>query len=284
MRVLVLGKAKTGTTLLTKTIQKNIPKAKLIQEPKSYDKLRNHKYIDSNNLVCKIIFEHWKNEKKILSNIVTNKNTIKFDKIVAVVRDPRDEFISRLCYFSKPYFQRNGFDSLKLKIWIDCVREKEKHPATKTVIQLISEMNEIFNINFFKHIRIVNSFFQFENNHSSYIHTIKYEDLVDNKLNEIEKHLTFNLHNKDTTSNVIQLTLRSGSYNNWKEFFTTTDLRFLKSYFKKNFYYDLDEWDLDRKVELDSKFYSQYIERISTPKDSKMNKAIKSYLSKILNE
>lgn len=282
MQVLVIGKAKTGTSVLSKTIQANLPNGTLIQEPKSIANIVDHKNYGSENCVTKIIYEHWKKNADNRRELLRNQSEVKFDKVVCIIRDPRDEFVSRLFYYAKPYFDRNGFDQNILDKWLKAIIKKEENPQTVTVIQLIHEMNSLFNINFFNNMKVLNTFFLFLKNNQKFVTTIRYEDFIDGKLEGLENALGFKLNQKvRDDEKVIKLTKRSAQYGNWRSFLTPTDVQLLKSKFKPNSFYKYDEWDLSPKEKLNPDHFSKYVAGICSPAASNKKSVVKSLTDRL---
>ena len=117
LNVLVMGPAKTGTTVISKTIQHSLPGAQYHLEPKRALFFERGAHLRSkSSQVVKIIFEHWAQAPRLRSAIVHNELSLKFDKLVAIVRDPRDELLSRMMYVIHPHIMRKGYSAEVLDI------------------------------------------------------------------------------------------------------------------------------------------------------------------------
>jgi hypothetical protein len=78
---LVIGRAKSGTTVISKNIQNSIPYAKYHSEPKSRAFFDDGSHLSCPNpKVIKIIFEHWDEFPPDRISIVRNETNIDFHK------------------------------------------------------------------------------------------------------------------------------------------------------------------------------------------------------------
>jgi len=92
MNVLVIGRAKTGTTVISKAIQKSLPSACYHLEPKSICFFEHGAHLEEENAkVVKIIFEHWIESRRLRDAFMYNETRLKFDRVIAIRRDLRDE-------------------------------------------------------------------------------------------------------------------------------------------------------------------------------------------------
>ena len=107
MNVLVVGKAKTGTTVISKAIHQALPGARYHLEPKAASYFEEHGGGGGSDIV-KIIFEHWGGRPADRDALVDNRLAMRFDRRVFIVRDPRDEAISRLLYLAYPWMAKHG--------------------------------------------------------------------------------------------------------------------------------------------------------------------------------
>jgi hypothetical protein len=130
MNVLVIGLAKTGTTIISKTIEKSISgDIEYHLEPKTIIFFEQEKFnYSKKSHVVKIIFEHWNLMPYMRSAICHNESLLKFDKIVCIERDIRDEIISRFMYKILPFSKKNIVTNEQIKIWTEWLKIKEINP------------------------------------------------------------------------------------------------------------------------------------------------------------
>jgi hypothetical protein len=268
MNILVIGKAKTGTTVISKTIQKSIPgPTEYHLEPKKVSFFEQEYFTNSGcSQVVKIIFEHWSNTPRMRNAIIHNEAELKFDKVICIVRDLRDEIISRLMYLIYPYKQEHDLKPEQIAAWIAILEKKERSPRSIAFIKLFAEFEKIFKVSFHGQLNysIMQSkiYYDFIQGPAKNSYLIKYEDFVTGKLQLLEKYLGFPIAN-DQTVDGLERTKRSATFNNWKQVFTSEDVEFLKpqlSPILEQFgYWD---WELEAGSKLESEHYSEYIKRI----------------------
>ncbi len=172
-------------------------------------------------------------------------SSFKIDKIIYIIRDPRDVVISGLHYFSflpKLLTKKEGLliSSILKKTSSRLVSRKEKK---RQMIQAVLYGND--NLNLWLKLSWYNHYLPYQANK---IHFVKYEDLIDDPKIESEKILTYlgissnENHIKQSIvkqsfqkrkfnpSNNKQLDklLREGVYGNWKKELTETEIALFK--------------------------------------------------------
>lgn len=272
MNILVIGKAKTGTSIVSKAIQNSIIPCDYHLEPKDGKFFFDPKNSQTKkNQVIKIIFEHWNSAHHLRAAIINNQTDIKFSRKIIIVRDPRDEMISRLMYRVYGYVKRNyikeeKFDFSILEKWKKILIEKEENPSKYSFLRIFEKSNEIFENKQRKwsdHLLLMYS--EFIKNAPRDCYILKYEDFIQNKIIDLVNYLDFDIVNKvDEKEALIQRTKRSASHGNWKEYFTEEDV----FYFRKSINHLLMEmgyfdWELQPKKKLDSSIYSEYVDRLA---------------------
>jgi len=265
--VLVIGKAKTGTTYLSKLLQNSISESVLIFEPKDYEAFlpRSDSAIQPRNVVTKIIFEHLDSKPNLRLALMANELPFSFDKKILLLRDPRDELISRLLYIIKPLKDHGSLSAPKLDKWLEVIRRKEESPSSLSIMEMIRNLDSIFGtqfmLTFLKHLDDYTAFFQ---NKAKHVYAYRYEDLVDRKVSGLEEYLGFSLNFDLERDAQIQRTLRSGTYGNWKRIFTASDIDELSE--RMGPFIELigyDDWELTPVDSLDSPEFSGYVQTLS---------------------
>ena len=268
MNILIIGKAKTGTTVISKTIQKSIAgPTQYYLEPQKIGFFEQEHFAQSDcSHVVKIIFEHWSNTPRMRNAIIHNEAVLKFDKVICIVRDLRDEIISRLMYLIYSYKENYDLNPEQTAAWIKILEEKEKSPKSIAFIELFQEFEEIFQVSFKGELNhsIIQSkiYYDFIQGPAQNSYLIKYEDFVADKLQPLEDYLGFPVSHDRTVDN-LERTRRSATFNNWKTVFTPKDIEFLKpklSLILEKFGY-LD-WELEESDKLESEHYSGYVNRL----------------------
>lgn len=269
MNVLIMGRAKTGTTVISKTIQNSLPGTTHYSlEPKNIGFFYQPEHFpDTDHQVVKIIFEHWDTAPRCRMGLIHNESPLSFDKQVCIVRDPRDELLSRLMYFIKPWKDANGLVEEKNQRWFAALEKKEQDPGSASFFDMVSTLDSIYNSNMRAAVlneKIVQHYYRVLDNIQQPVHILKYEDFMRGNLSELENYLGFKLsNNRDVGS--LGRTRRSESFNNWKQFYTPADIDLLKpvysSILEKMGY---DDWNLEQADSLNPENFSRYAERLAT--------------------
>ncbi|NJO15178.1 MAG: hypothetical protein HC877_05360 [Thioploca sp.] len=276
MNILVIGKAKTGTTVISKTIQKSISgPTQYHLEPKRIGFFEQEHFAKSDcSHIVKIIFEHWSNTPRMRNAIIHNEAVLKFDKVICIVRDLRDEIISRLMYLIYPYQFEYHLKAEQVAAWLDILEKKEKSPQSIAFVELFAEFEKIFKVSFSGELNhsIMQSkiYYDFIQGPAKNSYRIKYEDFITGKLQLLEEYFGFSV-SSDRTVDDLERTKRSVTFNNWKKIFTAEDVEFFKpklSLILEKFGY-LD-WELEESDKLESEHYSGYVKHLLNPNPNKI--------------
>lgn len=260
MNILVIGKGKTGTTIISKSIQLSIPDSIYYLEPKRIGFFLNREHFDRVNVV-KIIYEHWDNTPYLRDAIVHNELTLKFDKVVAIVRDVRDEAISRLFYIAHPLAQR-GVDDKDMARWLEVLKAKERDPRGVSFLDMMNKLNGIFGTRVTPRAPRDEQYLDFLDRHAARLSVIKYEDFIEDRLADLESYLGFEV-GEDRHVGEYQWTRRSAAYNNWKRFFTDHDVERLRDLYDPLLArWGYTDWALDENPVLKPQECSEYVRRI----------------------
>jgi hypothetical protein len=270
MNILVIGKGKTGTTVISKTIQKSILGNTVYHlEPKNIGFFEQPQFVQPNDTshIVKMIFEHWATKPRMRNAILHNEAVLKFHKVVCIVRDLRDEMISRLFYLIYPYKESNQLTDEQTEAWLKLLKQKEEFPQSVSFVELFKEFERIFGVSFERQRDIIiqqsNQYFHFIQNTKRDIHVLKYEDFISRELTTLQDYLGFQLSDDQSVGDLLGRTKRSASFNNWKKVFTEEDVDFFKpkiASLLENFGYT--DWELDECNALDSEHYSNYVKRL----------------------
>lgn len=270
MNVLVVGKAKTGTTAVSKAIEQAVrahygEECSYHLEPKDVRFFVCGDWDESRSRVVKIIYEHWNDRPRTRNALVFNELPMKFDKKICIVRDPRDEIISRMMYIAFPWVEKNGFDEKKISAWCCRLKEKEDNPHKITMQCLSENVKKLFGADLLCELK------QSTSNYSHFIaglpkdaFVLRYEDFVVGDKSALENYIGLQVPD-DFRLDGLERTRRSARAGNWKEFFLEDDLELFRkelgSEIEKLGY---DDWKLCPKKKLDSAIYSEYVSRLAT--------------------
>jgi hypothetical protein len=260
MNILVIGKGKTGTTILSKSIQLSVSGAAYHLEPKSIGFFLNRDHSSRENIV-KVIYEHWDKTPRLREAIVYNELPLKFDKVVAIIRDLRDEVISRLFYIVVGLVQR-GVETRDMDEWLAIIKHKEKHPQSLSFLEMMRELNRIFGTKVTPLAPRDQRYPKFLDRHAAKMYVVKYEDFIEDRLDGLESYLGFELSNERHVGE-FHWTKRSGTYNNWKRFFTNSDVEELRDLYEPILSpWGYTDWALDAHATLNPEECSGYVQRL----------------------
>lgn len=261
--ILVIGPAKTGTTIISKTIQHSISNAGFHLEPKEILFFEDQALASSPSpQVVKIIFEHWNNRPRMRNAIVHNETRLRFDKVIGIRRDPRDELISRLLYIVLPYTVARGYDDKFVKAWIDLWRIKEQNPEKISIKSLIAAYNRLTNTDFLVYLEGAQKYPSFLNAHKKRIHSISYESFIQGNNYELEKHLGFDL-TQERSVDEFDRTTRSCASDNWKRYFLPEDVEYFKDILGDSLItMSYTDWSLTPVKSLNPEHCSNYLARL----------------------
>ncbi|MDG4550139.1 MAG: SEC-C metal-binding domain-containing protein [Candidatus Contendobacter sp.] len=263
MQVLVVGASKTGTTVVSKSIQYSIPKAYYYMEPRTISEVENLSN-SKQSLVVKILYSQWRRRLNLFNAIALSEIEFKPNFKVAIVRDPRDTVISKMMY--RPYnFIINGATRDQVDRWLDCVRRKESAPESLSVMRMFEEMSTIFiaKRELKEAIEDEVNYLDWVSSHKENFFVLRYEDFVADNVSSLEDYLGIKLSiSRDVGPyERVQRTRKSG---NWKTLMLPDDIDFIRNNFGPMLErHGYDDWCLSEKSELDPVHGTQYIQRIA---------------------
>ncbi len=141
-RVLVLGRPKSGTTAIAKTIHNTLGLERFGMEPNTLDELPQ----GVGGIVVKILFNSWSGRLDDLRALIDGRAGFDLTHIVCIVRDPRDEFISSLHYAAYDFFFYHDLPPSIREEWIDVFRQKERWPDAVSVDDMCRMLEERFGV------------------------------------------------------------------------------------------------------------------------------------------
>lgn len=265
MQVLVVGRAKTGTTVLSKTIHNSMPGAQYALEPKRVLFFEQPDRVGK-PYVVKIIFEHWGAMPHLRDAIFFRETAMKFDKAVAIVRDPRDELISRLYYVARARVAQPGCPRAAVDAWIDVLRQKEASPASVTYEMLAIKAKELLALNVDpSSLAQAAAYFNWAQRLGPRVFLVRYEDFMAGRTHAIESYLGIPL-SQDRSVGDLDYTRRTEGTNNWKSFFTPEDVDRLRPVLDPQLLpMGYTDWDLDLDPVVPAETGSEYVKKLIEP-------------------
>lgn len=260
-RYLVVGLAKTGTTVISKTIQNSRDLPNYYLEPKRISFFDSFADTQDSGVV-KIIFDHWNDRRRLLNAIIHNDLRTNFAANIFITRDPRAQLISRINYVAFPYFHEKKRSKREADAWIGLFRRKETDPGY-TLRDLANDLSSRFNVVFTGRRPGVVSM-----QYANYLgnlgpelkSVVRYEDFIASKLDDHPlKHL---FAGSRDVGEGLHRTRRSGEIDDWTAFVTPSDLQWINETFAES----IDKLGYSREVEVgglpDPENCSLYVARI----------------------
>jgi hypothetical protein len=267
MRVLVFGQGKSGTTVLAKTIQNSLPDADLLMEPKTEAALASSA---AQNLVVKILYGQWVQNLPGLTRIARNKSGLPLDRIVKLIRDPRDQAISFLLYNFYEIARDVEVSERQLEELVHLIQIKERSPASISFGALCSEINRVMGWDrFTSRWLLVESGLVANHTYLEYLRSLcdcgylmRYENFIRGDTQGLESYLGFELSSRRDVGEFAR-TRRSASCDNWQAFFTSEDVVALRSALEPVLdSMGYNDWELRPAKCLDRAHFSEYVTRL----------------------
>jgi len=132
LKILIAGLAKSGTTALLFKLKRALPTDALcLFEPKRFDQST---VSEKRDVIAKILIG--------APDAFDYPSFRGFDRRILLVRDPRDQLVSRFLYraCSDPEFRN---DDAKVTALVETMRQKEANPASISLLALVDRYNEL---------------------------------------------------------------------------------------------------------------------------------------------
>ena len=259
-KVIILGLAKSGTTGLWSVLVKSYPRRYLQFFEGQYLPSRYNKYFGQTNSE--------QNPRDVVSKQIIGPDfnftdLASFDKIIWMVRDPRDRLISYLLY--RHYDYRYDSDEF-VREQLDLLRLKERDPDALAMIDLEARL-------LLPRPTLESAFFWNDHQKNNFLSTLieegrafifKYEDFINQEYSGLENFLGIKMSRNAKVPKQFQRVIRSKTHSFWNHWFTQKDVDnymelfqpFLEQYGYK------DEWALAEEKKIDPEHCSRYVRTI----------------------
>jgi hypothetical protein len=233
--VLVLGRAKTGTTFIAKSIEASCPKspARFIMEPKTQrDINRAASMATKSTLIVKVLYDHWDKQREALSDFAAGLSQPNFHARIAIVRDPRDEIISRLMFRPFSFLINGDARAEDVERWANVLEQREQNS-----LMTFLDVQKAFAATFpgtrdpADEIRLIArlcmDYADYLKQNQTVFATLRYEDAVADDFSAIQSALGWQVA-KTGDLGRFGHTKRSGAATNWAKWFHPSDLEIIK--------------------------------------------------------
>lgn len=255
VKVLVIGLAKSGTSILMYRIANGLKERREYFEPRGIEGQLDIDFHTNvcqwtGNVVTKIVFHP--NRPHGLKEIMA-----QYDRVVWIVRDPRDQFISSFFYV---WYKGHDPDPYKYDKALAITRQKETAPSATPFY----EMAEIlYRKQRFK--QVYEPLLELLEDQKEQFFLLHYEDFIDGNLQDLHDYLGFSIDEVAEVRNRVNRVARSKAYGNWRRWFTPEDVEYYKAHinsYLEALAYDPDDWALETVEALPAKEGSEYMERM----------------------
>jgi hypothetical protein len=267
MKVLIAGQAKSGTTALYFALKQSLPAY--------YQGLFEPSHLETSNqdVVAKII---------IGDSMPVNLQEFEgFDRKILIVRDPRDNLVSRLLYlpFDLPWYN----DDEKIGAYCELLSQKQHQPASVSILALLERLAEYSHDDLIGHtIRHHQYGFSFAALEAGYF-VVKYEDFIANRLEALESYLGFPIRFDGEVGKDFAHIARKKGQGDWRNWFTRADIDFfgpIYAGFIIKYEYER-AWDLNTPQQIEFVSSVDYVRRLIQERRAIEAQAL---LDKILGE
>ena len=253
MNILIMGLPKSGTSGLAMMIFTAFPGCVRNLERIQYVK---DEELAQGNVICKELIDH---PNKIGLH---GKHYVKYDRLVKIVRDPRDRLVSGILY--------GGFNTIVDKLdvrdhFLERLRAKEADPMSVNCTELVSilkikaKTNHPFEIpTLGSEAYMLSTIENLEANFGMPQHTIKYEEFVDKDFVGLQDFLDVVFVKKDVD---FSRTSRSKTHGEWKNWLTPYDIEQFKPIFDPIIQkYKYDDWTVNENPYINPEKSSEWAE------------------------
>jgi len=267
LKIVILGKGKSGTTVLMHMIAAAFPECRPVPGGfRAHVRERRAAAVASEGVVCKFTY----NDKKGRSfdAVMRHISDEGYDKKIWVTRDPRDNAVSDALF---RWRRRHGKSRRQFRACLPLVERKERDPSAIDFSEIyrytgdrggpetLEKMIENERIRYQRMTDFVRSlgpdWFIF-----------KYEDLVDGKFAALSDYLGREIRRPSELPREDRVKARTKSYGDWRNWFTEEDVRIFAPLFTPYMElagYDAGDWALAPEPVVEPATASLYMRRIA---------------------
>lgn len=248
MKILIAGQGKSGTTALFCALKQTLPPTyTYLFEPMGYAATDQNRFVLA---------------KVQLNEFAKINEFDDFDKKIFIVRDARDNLVSRVLY--AVYNDEFSNDDEKVRSFIELIEQKRKEPLSISMVELLQVLNDLSGKD------ILGSFilrhqlsFDFDPFTRGYF-IYKYEHFVAGQYASLEKYLGFNLSFDGKVDAAYSRVARTKGSGDWRNWFTEHDVGYFRPIYHEyllRYEYDL-AWTLNPEPKIQPEHSTEYVMRL----------------------
>ena len=263
MKTLIVGIARSGTSALYFKLKQALPESTwCLYEPPHFDPSDPG---GSANVLAKIVIGR--------PGAFDYTSFREFDKKIMIVRDPRDNVVSRVLYgpCATETFRN---DEAKIAAFADALLRKEAEPSSTSMLEIIALFSRLTGQDWAMRLSsLYDLALDFHRTNGGFlVHT--YEDFIAGRYAAIEDYLDIALPSgeADVTAQYAHV-IRIKAANDWRNWFTAEDVAFFRPHlapFMRAYGYP-DDWTLATEPHIRPAHGSQFVRR-STALRSRQDK------------
>ena len=253
-KVIIVGLAKSGTSILTYRISSALEGATLNFETYNTQFLNHiefHRKIQQEKIVV---------SKALYYRITRYMPLVSayYNKKIFIVRDPRDLLLSNFFY---SWHKDSNRPKEKFEQALDLILKKERTPTLISMNSLFETRPEVKQqvLNNVKEICDVLGTLD-----DSWL-ILRYEDFIQDNVEKLNDYLGFSVKLTTSVPDRLKKVERSKSFDNWRKWFSAEDVSLFRPELENYLHrlgYDADDWKLDNPARLPAADGSAYIKRI----------------------
>ena len=250
MKILITGLSKSGTTALYHALKQSLPRYyTCLFEPRRHVAGGRSPFVLS----------------KVLINVDVDAKIENFDRFhrkILLVRDPRDNLVSRLLY--EIYDRKFLHDDGKVRLFLERLEQKRKTPSSISLLELFRVLGKLSDADLVERaVRRIQAGLRFEALHRGCF-VYRYEHFVATRYASLEAYLGFALKFSGNVGAGHRRVARTKSAGDWRNWFTMQDVEYfgpiLREYMNKYGYED--EWTLNPGAEILPEHSTEYVMRL----------------------
>jgi len=268
MKIVILGKGKSGTTVLHQMVAAAFPECRPVPGGfRAHARERAHPDADpAASFVCKFTYND--DRGRSFGAVMEHIADEVYDKKIWVARDPRDNAVSNALY---RWRRRHGKSRAQFRQCLERVRQKERDPAAVPFHEIYrftgdaggpESPAELIVSERTRYERMV----QFVESLGSDWLIFKYEDFVDRKLEALSAYLGRDLRAAAEVSLEDRLKVRTKGYGDWRNWFVPADVEMFRPIYTPYMDlvgYDSEDWALEPVPKIEPALASEYMKRLA---------------------
>ncbi len=248
MKIVIAGQGKSGTTALYSALKQSLPPTyTCLFEPLTYTPAAQDRFVLA---------------KVQINELAKIDDFESFDKKILIVRDPRDNLVSRLLYAI--YNEQFIKDDEKVRFFIERLEQKRNAPSSISIVELLQVLKDLSGKDILGRFILRHELgSNFDPTGRGYF-TYKYEHFVAGRYSGLEKYLGFNLSFDGNVDEAYSRVARTKSTGDWRNWFTEQDVEYFRPIYHEylaRYEYDLS-WTLNPTPKILPKHSTEYVMRL----------------------